>query len=158
MAANWTAAYDDYASDAENSAGASVATKQPDQFKQTLIQLLPPVGTAAQAAAAFDAAFIKYWTGGAFNIDKAPASGVGGDGTFGKVISSNVAKVQDKVLGGLLLPILVTTTMDPEARAKDVAAAFHTATTTAIVVVTTGTDTTPPPNGPVAIANTAGVQ
>ena len=156
-AANWKTAYDTYALDAADVSGDSVSLVNAALFESTLIAQLPPGdpgGTAAAAAAAYDLAFVQYWTGGVFAIGIPPPSGIGGNGIFGVELSSVVSVVAPSVLQGLLVAVFGNATMDIDAKASELADAFHTATTTAITVLITGLDTTPPPAGPLPITNT----
>jgi hypothetical protein len=154
-AANWSDAYDLFASDAEDVSTDPVTVKNPSLFESTLAAALPgPDGTAVDAAQAFDDAFVQYWTGGVFAVGTPPPSGVGGTGVFSVELTSVVTVVAPNVLKGLLVPIFESLSSDPDQKAEDIAAAFETATKTAVTVLISGLDTTPPPSGPLPITNT----
>jgi len=166
-AANWAAAYDTYALNAADYSGDALASANAPGFETTLANMLPagdPGGTAATAAAAFEAAFIMYWTGAVFAVGIVPpptgvCPNIGGNTIFGLEATSAVITI----VPNILIPLLVAAwanplgTEDPDAAATIAASAFHTATTTAVFVLISGTDTTPPPAGPLPITNTCTV-
>ena len=163
-AANWASAYHVYALAALDVSGdtflvAPVATN----FSSTLVATLPPplTGTPAQAAAAFDAAFVAYWTGVTFAVSVliapppfVPACPNIGLGTNIWVIeTTSTAVVTSGVLEGQLLPIFNLNSGDTQSKINAMRDAFHLATTSAITVTIVGTDSTPPPGGPLPISN-----
>jgi hypothetical protein len=154
---NFASAYDLYALAATDASGDSVATTSVANFKTPLL-ILAPGSSAADAAQAFDDAFVAYWTGGVFAVGTpptpaAPCPSIGGNMLWSVEISSIVQLATPNILKGLLLPEFAVLSADPDAKATAIANAFHTATTTAVMVLITGLDTTPPPAGPLPITN-----
>jgi hypothetical protein len=154
-AANWAAAYDTYAADAEDVSGDAVASVNKAGFESALI--FADSNVPAAAAGEFDLAFVNFWTGGTFAVGTPPSSGVGGNGTFGVELTSAVTVAAPGVLLAALTPIFAENEADqtPDAKAGKLADAFHDATTTAVTVLIAGLDTTPPASGgPLPITNT----
>jgi len=171
-ATNFANAYDTYALDAVDYSGDAVAVVNKAGFESTLAASLPPGnpgGTPLAASAAFDNAFISYWTGATFAIGIIPppagiCPNVGGNSIFSVELSSVVSAITPSILGNLLStvwnslpPTGSKETEDPSIAASAIASALHTATTTAISVLISGLDTTPIPAGPLPITNTCTV-
>lgn len=164
-ATNFGNAYNTYALAAQDASTDLVVTTNLAGFIATLAAQLPDstAGTAALAAAAFDAAFVQYWTGAVFAVGIPPTGigacpNAGGTLIFSAEVSSVVVTVSAGVLQNLLLPIFSTTgSADGNAQAILIADAFHSATTSAVIVLITGLDTTPAPAGPLPITNTCGI-
>lgn len=169
-AENWAAAYNAYALDAEDASEEAVSSVNDSGFEDAIKSGLegdpgpPPVpgsSTPAEAAAAFGAAFLAFWTGGIFafgtppNPLTEPCPSVGGNGIWGIEASSLVTAVVPAGLITLLTTVFADKTEDADAKADDLAAAFHTATTTGVTVLIAGTDTTAPT--PLPITNTCTV-
>lgn len=154
---NWGNAYNTYASMATDVSGDSVIVANLPGFTGALTANLPPaaVGIPAQAANAFDLAFVAYWMSATFSILSLPLGGVGGNGIFGVKLTSTVIAVAPGVLGADLTNQFSIISADVNERALSIATAFHTATISAVTVLITGLDTTPPPGGPLPITNTA---
>lgn len=174
-ATNWANAYDTYARNAEDISGDVLVTANKPGFIAALAAGLATSVTPASAAAAYEAAFVIYWTAATFSIGippvvdpESPCPNVGGNLIFGVEISSIAAPIP-AVLGTLLTtiwntppPVGTSPDLDPNPDiytlnndyiADKLAQAFHTATTTAVIVTISGTDTTPPTAGPLPIVN-----
>ncbi len=160
-AAAWATIYDDYASNGEDVSGDAMAGGNKPLFEAALT--LANTGSAAQAATEFDNAFVAYWTGVAFGIATpptplAPCPSVGGTTLWASELTSAVVAVAPGVLSALLLSIFTDNTSDDlDAKAQQIADAFHSATTSAVSVLIAGLDTTPPPAGPLPITNSCTV-
>jgi hypothetical protein len=155
---NLANAYQAYAATAWDASNDLVATVNIAGFKAALAALVPG-STIAQAAQAFDNAFVAYWTGAVFAIGivptpASPCPSVGGTTLWSIEISSVVSVVTPNILKNLLLAEFAVLSADANAKATAIANAFHSATTTAVTVLITGLDTTPPPAGPLPITNT----
>jgi hypothetical protein len=165
---NWANAYHTYALDAEDVSGDSfLIPPVAANFSSTLAANLPPplTGTAALAAAAFEAAFVAYWTPVTFNIlelippppfvPACPNIGLGNN-IWGVETTSLPLVTPGVILASLTAIFLVNTppqSEDVQTKIDNMTNAFHTATTTAIIVTIVGLDTTPPAAGPLAISN-----
>lgn len=147
----WATAYGAYAADAQDPSLDYLAVPDRAGFVSALSGALPlgsVGGTPLQAAQAFEAAFVAYWTNGGtgavFSVGALPFLP-----GFATEVSSVVSLVAPGVLQGLLVPAFGVLSGDPAEAASRIASAFHTATTTAITVLITGT-TAPP--GPITFA------
>ena len=161
-ALNWCNAYNTYtlsAVDVSNDAlvGANLAL-----MKTTLTAQLPdptPAATMLQAANAFDAAFVSYWTGATFGIlipilplpfiPRCPNIGLGNN-IWGAEATSSVTTVTPGVLSGLLVAEFAVMSSDVQPTAAALATAFHTATLSAVFVTIVGVDTTIPTPLPIS--------
>jgi len=157
-AANFANAYDLYASNAADASGDLVASKNKAGFESALAGVISPNTPAAAMGAAFEQAFVMYWTGAVFAVGIPPPNGVGGTGLFSVELTSMVVTVTPGVLLASIVPELSSTSDDGAAKAAAFADLFHTATTSAVIVLITGLDTTPPPAGPLPITNTGPLQ
>jgi hypothetical protein len=151
-------AYNQYALAATDASTEAVAVTNIALFKTSLLGLTPG-STFADAAQAFDDAFVAYWTAGAFTfgippLPAAPGVTVGLTPPWTVEASSVVSLVTPNVLKGLLLPEFTILSGDADAKATAIANAFHTATTTAVTVLISGFDSTPFPAGPLPMTNT----
>jgi hypothetical protein len=160
---NWAQAYNTYALSAQDASEDLVASVSLPGMISTLLAQLPDsaTGTPDLAAAAFDSAFVQYWTGAIFAVGIPPTGlgacpNAGGTSVFSSEISSVVTAVTANVLKDLLLPIF-NSINDGIVASQLLATAFHTATTSAVIVLITGLDTTPAPAGPLPITNTCGI-
>ena len=159
-AINWATAYNTYATAAVDLSSDVLISANFPGFISQLNNGLIPVGTIATAAAAFEAAFVAYWTGAVFAVGIppvpiGPCPNIGGTLVFGLEITSVVSAIMPNVLNGLLLGEFGILSADATAKATSLAAAFHTATTTAVFVTIAGTDTTVPT--PLPITNTCNI-
>lgn len=154
-ATNWGNAYHAYAQDAKDISDDSVLTNNLPGFIAVLQAGMAASTLAAQAAAAYEAAFVAYWTGATFEIGNLPPWGIGGNGIFGAEISSVVASITPDVLSNLLVAEFGVLSSNAATKANALATVFHAATTTAVIVLISGTDTTPPPGGPLPIISEA---
>jgi len=123
---NWANAYDAYAKTAMDMSGDLLVTANKAGFASTLISQLPTdptVGSYVNAANAFDAAFIIYWTAAIFAFIPPEASSI-------------VTVIVPSTLANLLLPTFsdITAAGTAQIKAQQMAAAFHAATTTAVTV------------------------
>lgn len=160
---NWANAYNTYALQAQDASEDIVSTVNLPAMIATLTAMLPEPasGTPDLAAAAFDAAFVQYWTGGVFAVGIPPTGlgacpNVGGTLTFSSETSSVVTTVTADILKNLLLDVF-TSTKDGATAATALASAFHNATISAVIVLITGLDTTAAPAGPLPITNTCSI-
>lgn len=162
---NWCNAYNTYAMSAQDASLDFLVTSNLSGMITTLFQQLPdavPTATGAQAAAAFDAAFVTYWTGAVFAVGipivpvpppRCPNIPGPHDNIWGIEISSVVSTVTSGILqNGLDLEFAILSD-DAVVKADALADSFHVATTTAVLVLISGTDTTPSPSGPLPITN-----
>lgn len=172
-AENWAAAYATYAADAEDASGDALASASESGFADAIESGLagdpeadPPVpgsSTPAQAAAAFGAAFLAFWTGATFAVGTLldpltePCPSVGGTGIWATEATSAVLAAVPAGLITLLTAEFAVNSDDPDTKADALATAFHTATTTAVTVLISGLDSTPPPASPIPITNTCTV-
>jgi hypothetical protein len=146
---NWSNAYNTYALNAVDVSGDPVVTVNLAGFTAALTaSILPcPPGTDITTCAnAFDSAFVAYWTLAAFSIGSLPPGiypclNVGGTLTFGIETTSIVSVVTPGVLSALLLTEFANLSSDYDAKADDLAQAFHDATTSAVLVTIVGEDT-----------------
>jgi hypothetical protein len=152
-ATNWGNAYHAYASKAEDISSDRVLTTNLSGFITAFTNGITGSTTAAQAADAYEAAFVAYWTGATFDIGNLPPWGIGGNGIFGLELSSVVNSITPNVLSNLLKVEFAILSSDAAAKASALAGQMHTATTTAVLVLISGTDTTSPPAGPWPIIN-----
>lgn len=123
---NWANAYDTYCKTAMDATGDLLVTANKAGFASALAAQIPTdptLGSYTNAANAFDAAFIAYWTGAVFAFVPPEASAL-------------VTLIAPSVLANLLLPIFsdVTSAGTAQLKAQQLAAAFHMATTTAVTV------------------------
>lgn len=160
---NWANAYNTYALQAQDASEDVVSTVNLPAMIATLTAMLPESasGTPDLASAAFDAAFVQYWTGGVFAVGIPPTGvgacpNIGGTLAFSSETSSVVTAVTANILKNLLLDVFAST-KDGATAATALASAFHTATTSAVIVLITGLDTTPAPTGPLPITNTCSI-
>ena len=133
-ALNWANVYSSYAASAADISGNQLILGNTPLFASTLASQLPadPLqGTPANAAQAFETAFIAFWMGAQFGV-AIPAPG------FASTINSTVTIVAPGVLSALLLPALAGINSSAEDSADAWATAFHTATTTAVTILVTG--------------------
>lgn len=155
----WADAYIDYAMDAVDVSGDSLASANPIGFRQPLrFRRSRNERTFSRQIAN---AFRAYWTGAVFSVGTPPGPAaqcpsVGGNGIFGTELASNVITVNATVMSRRLAPALLRFNRRTTARqkARDIARAMHQATTTGVLVLITGLDTTPSPGGPLPITNT----
>ena len=163
-AVNWCNTYHLYAQAATDISLDPVVTANLPGMINILTAQLPDAagGTIVDAANAFDAAFVAYWTGAVFAIGTPipPAPPPlcpnlfvpPGNGIWALEVTSLVTAVTPGVLAANLQPIFAAFTADPVSKASDIASAFHDATTTLVFVTIVGTDTMVVP-GPQPISN-----
>lgn len=162
-ATNLANAYDTYASSAEDVSGDALVSADKATFESILAAQLPApvVGTLpADAALAFANAFIAYWAGATFAVGSLPPASPPGCPNMGgtTIFSAETTSVAVAVAVGLLADLtteFAVNTVDPDAKADDLANALHTATTSEVTVLITGLDTTLPV--PLPITNTCTV-
>ena len=159
---NWCNAYDTYALSAVDVSNDALVTVNLPTMISTLQAQLPdptPAATLLQAADAFDAAFVSYWTGATFGIlipilplpfiPRCPNIGVGNN-IWGAEVTSAVTTVTPGVLSGLLVVEFAVLSSDVQTKATALATAFHTATLSAVYVTIVGVDTTIPTPLPIS--------
>ena len=161
---NWANAYNTYALAATDISGDGLVTANLAGFISTLASLLPevpPGGSIIEAANAFDAAFVSYWTGATFAVlipppppNDPPIPPAINNGIFGLETISTVTAVTAGILSANLQEEFASISSDAATKAAGLASAFHTATTSAVIVTIIGVDTTPAPAGPYPITNT----
>jgi len=165
IATNFCNAYNAYTLDATDASGDSFLTLPNLALMiSTLVSNLPAavLGTPVLAAAAFEAAFVAYWSSSpvTFNIlnliglPLCPNIGVPpANDVWGLELTSVVTAVTPGVLQNLLLTMFSVNSIDTQAKITEMRDAFHIATTQAVFATIIGTDTTPPPVGPYPISN-----
>lgn len=172
-AANWAAAFDAYASQAEDASGDALTSANASGFESAIETGLvgqpeaePPVpgsSTPAEAAAAFGLAATAYWTGAAFAVGQLvptppPCPNVGtGTMIFASEVTSLVSAPLSALLVAALLTEFAVISDDADAKAESLAGAFDDSTTTEVLVTIAGLDTTPPPATPLPVTNTCNV-
>lgn len=162
-AANWAAAFDTFAVDAEDASGDALVAGNAAGFESAVAAGFAAL-TAAGAAAGYGLGAIAYWTAAAFAVGTLldpltePCASVGtGTGIWGIEATSVVTVPLSTALVAALTDEFGVLSEDPDAKAEALADAFFDSTTSEITVLISGTDTTPPPAGPLPITNTCTV-
>lgn len=145
-------AYDAYAENAVDAGGNFLVAGNIAAMQAALaVVFAVPAQSAAAASQGIGLAHTAYWMGAAFATRAPPKRpGVGGTGIFSVSISSVVVAAPAAALVAALTQLFARPSSDAQARAQEIAQAWHAATLT-VLFTTTGLDTTPPPAGPLPI-------
>lgn len=145
-------AYDVYAKNAVDAGGNPLVAGSVAAMQAALALVFAvPAQSAAAAAQGIGLAHTAYWMGAAFATGAPPTRpGVGGTGIFSVSLSSVVVAAPAAALVVALTQMFARPSSDAQARAQEIAQAWH-ATSLAVMFTTTGLDTTPPPAGPLPV-------
>jgi hypothetical protein len=145
-------AYDAYAKSAVDAGGNALVAGNVAAMQASLASVFAvPAQSAAAAAQGIGLAHTAYWMGAVFATGAPPTRpGVGGTGIFSVSLSSVVVAAPAVALVAALTQLFARPSSDAQARAQEIAQAWHGATVT-VAFTTTGLDTTPPPAGPLPV-------